>query len=147
MEKRTTREPGFFDFIPFSFGVNIFHLLFLPDAVWRMWLRCWNSSSWSTCRLFLCFLLLLLHTPRPSSPLITGMITGITRLHNNTSQRPPCVKAAQAPVAWCAVSPRCLSLFFTPPESKSDMWPELIRWSARLCEFKPSRNIRRKRSL
>ncbi|KAK5891636.1 hypothetical protein CesoFtcFv8_012094 [Champsocephalus esox] len=36
-----------------------------------MWPRCRTPPSWSTCRLLFCFVLLL-QTPRSSSPLITG---------------------------------------------------------------------------
>lgn len=70
-----------------------------------MLLRCPSPPCWSTCRLLLCCLLLL-QTPRSSSPLITGKIKGITRLHNNTSRRPPRVKkspqtSAASPFGLC----------------------------------------------
>lgn len=52
-----------------------------------MWPRCLGPPCRSTCRLLL-LLLLLLHSPRCSSPLITGKIKEITRLRNDTSRRP-----------------------------------------------------------
>lgn len=87
-------------------SLNLLHLLFvniwidfiLLHADWkpaslqptepRMWPRCLGPPCRSTCRLLL-LLLLLLNSPRCSSPLITGKIKGITRPRNDTSRRPP----------------------------------------------------------
>lgn len=88
-----------------------------------MLLRCFNPPSWSTCRFFFCFLLLL-QTPRSSSPLITGKIKGIIWLHNNTSQHPPCVKSTQTPgYLVCSVSVLLQSVFTLPGSApKIKVW-------------------------
>lgn len=79
--------------------------------------RCLNPPSWSTCRFFFCFLLLL-QTPRSSSPLITGEIKGIIWLLNNTAQHPPCVKSTKTPgYSVCLRVSMILQSVFTPPGS------------------------------
>lgn len=94
-------------------------LILLPGANPRMLFRWLNPPSWSTCRFFFCFLLLL-QTPQSSSPLITGKIKGIIRLHNNTSQLPPCVKIYPNPWLF-SLLPRLLapSVFFYSSKSSA----------------------------
>lgn len=69
-----------------------------------MWPRCPGPPCRSTCRLLL-LLALLLHSPRCSSPLITGKIKGITRLRNDTSRRPPCDQKRTKKSSESAASP------------------------------------------
>lgn len=94
-------------------------LILLPGANPRMLFRWLNPPSWSTCRFFF-FFLLLLQTPQSSSPLITGKIKGIIRLHNNTSQLPPCVKIYPNPWLF-SLLPRLLapSVFFYSSKSSA----------------------------
>lgn len=95
-----------------------------------MLLRCPSPPCWSTCRLLLCCLLLL-QTPRSSSPLITGKIKGTTRLHNNTSRRPPRVKKKRNLPK--RLPPLRLDCAGSAPKSQPGMWCQLMRWSAPGC--------------
>lgn len=101
--------------------------IWIQSVAWRMLLRC-LKPLWSTCRFFL-WCVLLLQTPRSSSPLITGEIKGIRWIYNNTTQRPPCVKRSQTHAASpLRVSPaerKSPRLWFvwTTSNETSNQWP------------------------